>query len=109
MEIVYLLCELGSHPEKYKIGITKEDPRKRIKQLQTGCANEIALIHTYESRFYRKIESFLHKEYAKYSTGEGGTEWFELPPEVIFGFIDRCTQIDNNFKALEESGNPFFN
>lgn len=108
MEIVYLLCELGSHPEKYKIGITKEDPRRRIKQLQTGCSNEIALIRTFESRFYRKIESVLHREYSQYAIGNGGTEWFALTPEIVFGFIDRCSQLHENFKTLEESGNPFF-
>ena len=107
MEIVYLLCELGSDPERYKIGVTKDDPRKRIKQLQTGCPNEIALIRTFESRFYRKIEGTLHREYARYATS-GGTEWFELPTDIVFGFVDRCTQLHETFKMLEESENPFF-
>lgn len=107
MEIVYLLCELGSNPERYKIGITDGDPRKRIKQLQTGCANEIALINTFESKFYRKIESALHREFSIYATN-GGTEWFELPNEKVIGFIDKCTKLHEIFKALEASGNPFF-
>ena len=107
MEIIYLLCELGSNPERYKIGITNGDPRKRIKQLQTGCSNEISLINTFETKFNRKIESALHREYSKYST-TGGTEWFELPNEEVKEFMTKCTKLHDIFKGLESSGNPFF-
>lgn len=107
MEIIYLLCEMGSNPERYKIGITDGDPRKRIKQLQTGCSNEIVLINTFESKFYRKIESSLHREYSQYSTS-GGKEWFELPSDEVLQFIQKCTKYHTIFKGLEESENPFF-
>ena len=107
MGIIYLLCELGSSPEKYKIGITKDDPKKRIKQLQTGCSNEIILLKSFQSEFYRKIESTLHREYAHFSS-EGGTEWFQLPSEEVFKFEDKCKTLHNNFMILKESGNPFF-
>ena len=107
MGIVYLLCELGSDPERYKIGITKGDPNKRVKQLQTGCSNSISLLKAFESEYYRKIESSLHREYKSYSSG-GGTEWFILPTELVFKFEERCKQLNDTFKMLEESGNPFF-
>ena len=107
MGIVYLLCELGSDPERYKIGITKGDPIKRVKQLQTGCSNVISLLNSFESEYYHKIESSLHREYKSYST-DGGKEWFELPTELVFKFKDRCNQLHDTFKMLEESGNPFF-
>ncbi len=107
MGIVYLLCELGSNPERYKIGITKGDPENRVKQLQTGCSNQIMLLRSFRSEYYTKIESTLHREYKLYAS-EGGTEWFILPSDAVFGFIPRCKQIHDNFKSLTESENPFF-
>lgn len=107
MGIVYLLCELGSSPERYKIGITKDDPQKRIKQLQTGCSNEIILLRSFKSDFYKKIESALHREYSIYSSG-GGTEWFSLPSVEVFKFEDKCRILHQNFEFLKESENPFF-
>jgi hypothetical protein len=107
MGIIYLLCELGSNPEKYKIGITKGDPNKRVKQLQTGCSNEIIVLKTFKSQYYTKIESSLHREYKLYASS-GGKEWFTLPSEFVFSFDERCTQLHENFTMLEESGNPFF-
>ena len=104
--IVYLLCELGT-PERYKIGITREDPKKRVKQLQTGSSNEIILLKAFSSSFYKKIEKTLHREYSQYSSN-GGTEWFELPTDLVFKFESRCNQLEENFKVLEESQNPFF-
>jgi len=107
MGIVYLLCELGSNPESYKIGITKDNPEKRVKQLQTGCSNEILILKTFNSEFYRKIESVLHKEYKRYSS-TGGTEWFILPNDIVLRFEERCSQLHQMFTTLQKSGNPFF-
>ena len=104
--IVYLLCEYGSTPEKFKIGVTKGSPMKRIKSLQTGCSNEIILIYTYESKHYLKIESFLHRKYRQYSTN-GGTEWFELPSDIISNFRKECESIELMFNTLISNGNPF--
>lgn len=106
MGIVYLLCELGN-PERYKIGITREDPKLRVKQLQTGSSNEIMLLKSFPSKYYRVIEKVLHREYSSYMTN-GGTEWFELPTELVFKFEERCKQLHDTFKLLEESDNPFF-
>jgi len=107
MGTVYLLCEVGSNPERYKIGITKSDPKSRIKQLQTGCSNEIVLLRSFDSEHYTKIEKTLHREYSVYLT-TGGTEWFQLPSEKVFQFPERCKTLDNNFSILKESENPFF-
>ena len=106
MGVVYLLCEYGSNPEKYKIGVTKGSPIKRIKSLQTGCSNEIILINSFESKFYLKIESFLHRKYHQYST-DGGTEWFELPSEIVNNFKKECESIELMYDTLISNGNPF--
>lgn len=31
----------------YKIGVTKNDPEKRVKQLQTGNSDELDLLYTF--------------------------------------------------------------
>ena len=106
MGFIYLLVDWGSNPEKYKIGITKNDVEKRIKQLQTGASSELVLLKTYESDNYRKIEGTLHRGYKTYST-DGGKEWFELPNDRVLNFINECEQIDSNINFLRENGNPF--
>ena len=103
---VYLINEYGSNPERFKVGITKGDINKRIKQLQTACSNELLLINQYESTHYLKIEKYLHRRYNKYST-DGGTEWFQLPLEEVFNFIPECTTAHDIYQSLVDSGNPF--
>ena len=104
--IIYLLVDWGSNPERVKIGITKENVEKRIKQLQTGSPNELVLLNKYKSKNYKKIERFLHKKYNKYST-DGGKEWFELPSDAIINFISECQKIDYQFQTIIDSDNPF--
>jgi len=101
---VYLMTDWGSTPEKFKIGITKNDPKIRLKQHQTSSANEIVLLRKYKSKNYRKIETNLKKVYKQYST-EGGTEWYELPNDIVVNFINECKKVDEMFELLKD--NPF--
>jgi len=103
---VYLLHEFGSSPEKYKIGISKGPVEKRIKNIQTGNSYEIILINQFQTKYFRKIETHLHKLYSKYST-DGGKEWFTLPSSEVFNFKSICQKLNDNFKFLEEN-NDFF-
>ena len=103
---VYLLLDWCSSPEKYKIGITKNDINERVKALQTGASSELVLISSYESENYRRIETTLHRNYKTYSTG-GGKEWFELPYDNVVSFVEQCRKIDDNIKFLKEN-NHFF-
>lgn len=104
---VYLIVDWSSSPLKYKIGITKNQIQKRIKQLKTGSSGDLVLLKHYESENYKKIESILHRFYNSYST-EGGKEWFELPDDKVLNFINECQTIDENLKYLQEN-NCFFN
>lgn len=101
---VYLITDWGSTPEKFKIGITKNDPNNRLKQHQTSSANELVLLRKYKSINYRKIETRLKKLYKTYSS-DGGTEWFILPSDVANNFIKECEKIDEMFDLLKD--NPF--
>jgi hypothetical protein len=103
---IYLINEYGSEPERFKIGITKGDINKRVKQLQTGSSNELLLINSYQSPHYLKIEKLLHRKYNSYST-DGGTEWFQLPIDEVFNFISECNTAHDMYQSLIDSGNPF--
>jgi hypothetical protein len=80
-----------------KIGISV-NPEKRLGQLQTGNANEIAILTLFESFYANKIEKTLHRKYKHLNKGG---EWFELTFEQIQSFKNDCTLIENNLKVLE--------
>jgi hypothetical protein len=103
---VYLIVEWGSTPERYKLGITKNDPKLRLKTHQTSNPHELVLIRTYKSEHYHKIESWMKREYFIYGQ-KGGTEWFELPSEIASNFTQECKRIEDVFNDLIKSGNPF--
>jgi hypothetical protein len=99
---LYLLNAWGTN--KYKIGVTKNNVEKRIKQLQTGCPDEIILINQYKSDVYRKIESWLHRKF-KSKKVEG--EWFILDDSDVINFITECVNAEKTIKLLLNE-NPFF-
>jgi len=93
MGYVYLFLEVDNEGnETYKIGITKNDPNKRIKQLQTGNPRKISLIKFYQSENYLKVESWLHKKYSIKTEAEN--EWRSLSDEEIFSFHEDCKKAD---------------
>ena len=104
MGVVYLLCELSDN-ERFKIGVTKRDVDKRIKELSTGNSNEI--INKFESEYYKKVESSLHRKFHTYKTSEGGTEWFDLPVDEVIGFTKTCKEVEKTIIYMIEH-NPFF-
>lgn len=81
MGTVYLLNAWGTN--KYKIGFTKRDINLRIKQLQTGCPDEIVLARKYECENYQKVEKWLHKQHNSKRV-EG--EWFLLEDADVYNF-----------------------
>lgn len=101
MGVVYLLT---NNNDQYKIGITKYNGKKRIKNLQTGNGDVIDVVAEFESKFNNKIEGALHK---RYGTKRLKGEWFVLEQKDIQNFISECQILHNNFEFLEESGNPF--
>jgi predicted GIY-YIG superfamily endonuclease len=101
MGIVYLLKDDNG---KYKIGITTRKSTKRLKELQTGNAEEIQVVTEFKSKWFRKIETSLHNRYGlKRLKGE----WFELETKDTQNFISECQSLHNTFQMLEDSGNPF--
>ena len=77
MGYVYLILQVNIEgDETYKIGITKNDPNKRVKQLSTGNSDKIQLLNHYESENYLKVEKWMHRKYGSNKT-ESKNEWLQ--------------------------------
>ncbi len=91
---VYLI---SNNLNQYKIGISK-NPKRRIKELQTGNDNNLMLINQYKSeKYYKQIETALHNTY-KYCNVLN--EWFELTNEQAINFINECEKIELNIDFI---------
>lgn len=106
MGYVYLFMELDSEGnETFKIGITKNDPAKRIKQLQTGNPRTIRLVKFYQSQNYLKVERWLHRKYQLKTEAEN--EWRSLSNEEILSFHEDCKKADDVITMMLND-NPFY-
>lgn len=107
MGFVYLLLQVDNHgDETYKIGVSKNDPNLRLKQLSTGNPNKISVLKIYESDNYRKVETRMHQKY-NHSRTLANNEWFNLTNDDVLLFLDNCKKEDNLITFLKEN-NPFF-
>ena len=92
---IYLI---SNNLNQYKIGISK-NPKRRIKELQTGNDSNLFIVSQYKSeKYYKKIETALHNTY-KYCNLLN--EWFELSIEEAMGFIKECEKIENVISFME--------
>jgi len=101
MNYVYLIK--NSEDDTYKIGVSK-NPRKRLKQHQTGNSSELILIDTYQTENAYKIEKILHRRYS-FLRKEG--EWFSLSLIEQFNFVNDCKKTEEGILILRENGNVF--
>lgn len=108
MGYVYLLLEIDrGNNESYKIGVSRRDPIKRVKELQTGNPNTISVARMYQSDNYLKVEKWLHKKYGYLKT-EANNEWRMLEDDHVFSFIDDCEKADDLITFLQKN-NQFYN
>lgn len=106
MGYVYLLLQVDFEGnESYKIGITKNEPNLRVKQLQTGNPNKISLHRKYESKNYLKVERWLHRKYQ--TKTEAKNEWRTLTDEQVFSFLDDCQTADDNIQFLLDNNSLY--
>jgi hypothetical protein len=76
---VYIINSINS-ATLYKIGSTRRRLDARIKELQTGCPDELMLVHSISTTHPEKLEKEIHSRYAhKRLKGE----WFELEKEDL--------------------------
>jgi len=106
MGYVYLIRATTQNGEVlHKIGCTKNSPKQRLKQLQTGCPYELELIVFYECNQYFAIEQTLHAHYQPYSLLN---EWFQIPNHKLDEFITQCEISNNALSAFNLPIDDFF-
>lgn len=71
MGYVYLLHAVGT--DRYKIGRTKSSVQKRVKSLQTGCANKLRIVAILVDKNERTLEQRLHHRFRQFRRHG---EWF---------------------------------
>lgn len=101
---VYLISANYPDSQYYKIGWTKRDPIKRLKELKTGNSQELELVDFFESKWGPRIEANLHKYYDR-DRCQG--EWFKLNPEQVSEFKEVCRKNHDIFELMSEE-NSFF-
>lgn len=94
MNKVYLI---SSGEGQFKIGVTKRDVSKRIKELKIGNSNPLDIISVFESKWARKIENTLHKRF-KHKLLDG--EWFNLSDDEVRDFTKSCRKIHENIELM---------
>ena len=99
MGFVYLIYDRNNN--SYKIGVTKGDPKTRLKKLQTGNTCELEIVNLFQYEYPYRLESMLHNHYKQYNEMN---EWFGLsnPAE----FLDKCLEFSNIIDSMLD--NPFF-
>lgn len=107
MGFVYLLLQVDADgQETYKIGITKNDPELRVKQLQTGNPSKISVLRVYESDNYLKVEQWMHRKHGASKT-EAKNEWRNLTNDQVINFLLECKNADETISILKQT-NHFF-
>jgi hypothetical protein len=106
MGYVYLFLEVDAEGnEAIKIGVTKNDPNKRIKQLQTGNSRKISFLKSYSTDNYLKVERYLHKKHNTKTEAEN--EWRTLTSEEVISFDEDCKKADERISFMLQN-NPFY-
>lgn len=94
--VIYLLWD--NINESYKIGMTKGNAEKRLKQLQTGNTTELVLLKTFETDYPYMLESALHR---RYSHCKVINEWYALSQEELDGFTNTCQVFNDAIIAVQ--------
>ena len=102
MGYVYLIQDINN--DTYKIGVTKGDPKTRLKKLQTGNSTELILRYVFETKYPFRLETMLHN---RYSYLKEMNEWYSLPFDVVKNWGDICNEMNNIILVMMD--NPFFN
>lgn len=101
---IYLISSEINDTILYKIGITRNDVIKRLKQLKTGNAAEMKVVEVFESKWAFKIETNLHITYRNYCIRG---EWFNLNKSEVINFVEKCKKLHNTFEILSNNNTWF--
>lgn len=97
---VYLICANYNDEILYKIGYTRTDVNKRIKQLKTGNPYEFKIMGVFESKWGSKIEAVLHR---KYKRNRIDGEWFRLDISDVENFNNDCRKVHDGLEVVSNT------
>lgn len=98
---IYLISASLDEGKIYKIGLTRRDVYKRLKELKTANPYELKIEKVYEANNYgSNIEKSLHRKF-RMSKIEG--EWFELTDSDIDIFDELCKGYYKMFDELQKN------
>ena len=102
MGYVYLIRNLENNT--YKIGVTKNDPQKRVKQLQTGCSSNLDLLYSFETTYPYRLEKMLHTKFMLHKV-EG--EWYKQnrQPQISNNVVITVQDLINKYNKEVENSN----
>lgn len=88
---VYLLCNPSN--DTFKIGVTKNEIEKRIKQLETGNAENIFMASYHYTEYPYRLEKMLHTRFAPYNVNR---EWFKFDESITpsKAFNEYCSEFE---------------
>jgi hypothetical protein len=99
MAFVYLLGDSGQD-NTFKIGVTRDNIDKRIKQLQTGNGSDIYLVNYHETKYPFFIERLLHLQF---NGKQKKNEWFDLSYDDVVNFKKTCMKIEESAECLKNN------
>jgi hypothetical protein len=94
---IYLICAEFEGRRLYKIGYTRRDVSKRIKELKTGNCSDMYVIDSFKSKWGTKIEAQLHMAFNKKKING---EWFDLNDEEVKSFKEKCKLSHENMELI---------
>lgn len=103
MGFIYLIENVVGNEVRHKIGFTK-DLERRVKQLDTGNPGEMNIIKHFETKWNRKLESYIQRTY---SIKNVKNEWFNLSDNDVNEFLDECEKTEVMFDMMYKE-NYFF-
>ncbi len=97
--VVYKVYLIRAGEDNYKIGITRRNPEKRLKELSTGNSEDLFIENVFESKWGTKIEAHLHRKYHSYRKRG---EWFLLEQDDVSNFTTECQELHNLFEFMSK-------
>ena len=99
---IYLIENVND--ETVKIGFTKKNVERRLKQLLTGSSGDLVILKTFPIEFGQITERYLHRVYnCKNIRGE----WFSLDIDDVQVIEELIKKFEDNLKFLIENENNF--
>lgn len=105
---IYLIKSSIDGITYYKIGKTKRNPKKRLRELNTGNQADLVIADIFECDNYHTIENMLHRHFARL---RASGEWFEEEKDGLCITVDvfkrTCKEKEEIMKFMLKNNDHF--